>query len=1572
MKKNLLNFLFFCFLLNFSFAQNLISPSDISFTKANKTVIETEKRGIPSSVYYFEEGNFTKNGNSYIIKLSAETYFTCFGVAWEASNPNIPAGNFKISYFNETKLGSKEFGKEKNGEGENIPEETPTGLYWSELFFSYDETARKEIYLTITAPEGVSINKIRLDLMDLSNDVDPKNGKEVVEFVDKAVACPEVPTFIQRSAWCGTYTACTNATYAPTVINATHTVIHHGASPDTYTDGYAVVRSYWNYHVNSLGWSDIGYNYLIDKFGNLFIGRKNANYLTSDVRGSHAGNSNAKSIGVNFLGNGDVTQPTTAQLNKLYTLLAWWYKRKALDPLSSADIILQSGGNGIKSRICGHKDVNIGGTACPGTTIYGLLGTIRTQTASIINACVTPPVSTVASNLNRTVAACPTNTVNFSWTNSGTGWYIQVSTSSNFSSPFIKYVSGLTTFTGPTGFVLQSDGTTPLSLVSGQTYYWRIWDNTSFKVGSSFSLTASPATPGLISGNASACSGTTATYSIAAVPGASSYTWSVPSGSSIISGQGTTSISVSVGSTAGNISVSATNSCGTSALKTLAFSPFFSTSQPGTISGTASICSGSSTTYSISAVSGATSYIWTVPAGYTVNSGQGTTSVSITGGTSSGSISVSSANTCGTSSPKTKAITISTGPAQPGTISGLATICSGATSSYSISAVSGALSYTWTVPLGYTINSGQGTTAISVTGGTASGSISVSATSACGTSSPKTKAITISTGPAQPGTISGSATICSGATSSYSISAVSGALSYTWTVPLGYTINSGQGTTSISVTGGTASGSISVSATSACGTGAVRTKAITISTGPSQPGTISGLSSVCSGLVSSYSVTAVTGATSYTWTVPSGYTITAGQGTNSITITAGSVAGNISVTATSACGTSTVRTKAISISALPPQPGTISGLATICSGASTTYSITAISGVTTYNWTVPSGSTITSGQGTNSITITAGSVAGNVSVSATNSCGTSNLRTKAITISTSPAQPGTITGLTTICSGVSTTYSISAVSGATTYTWTVPSGSTITAGQETTSVTVTAGSTSGDVSVSASNTCGTSAVQTLAISATTCGDVTKPLTAVTNPNWVKQDFTATFTDSDELGGSGLKYKFYQVTDLNGTERRANSTFGFFNDNFNSLHADWTSISGSWAVANGVLTQSDEVNANSNLYAAVNQTSGNQYLYAWKMKISGAGTNRRAGLHFFCEDATQSNRLNSYMVYFRADGNTAQIYEYLNNVMYLRAEVPCTVNAGVQYDYKVILNTVDGEINVYQNNVLVVSWTDTTPLTLGNQVSLRTGECSVEYDDFRVFKSRTSSVTVTAGNALTNELRYQNATATTPTGQIVSITSDVAKNISLESSSNVNLDFYGPYIVAEVRDGLGADISTQTSTTTVSGNWPTTTDPNNTVTGYSYAIGTAPGTNNIVNWTPVGTSTSFTKTGLSLTVGTTYYISERSVNLAGIQSSIKSSNGFTVVSGLMPNDNVENQLAKNVNLVLYPNPSNSILNVDGIELGTSVRIIAVSGEVMIEKTLVDDKIIDVSDLNAGIYFVSTIINGNQIFERFIKE
>ncbi len=81
---------------------------------------------------------------------------------------------------------------------------------------------------------------------------------------------------------------------------------------------------------------------------------------------------------------------------------------------------------------------------------------------------------------------------------------------------------------------------------------------------------SSPGIPGVITGTSYVCSATSQTYSVAAVPNASLYTWSAPTGSVITSGQGTNSIIVTIGSNPGNISVVATNNCGSSAADTLA------------------------------------------------------------------------------------------------------------------------------------------------------------------------------------------------------------------------------------------------------------------------------------------------------------------------------------------------------------------------------------------------------------------------------------------------------------------------------------------------------------------------------------------------------------------------------------------------------------------------------------------------------------------------------------------------------------------------------------------------------------------------------------------------------------------------------------------------------------------------------------------------------------------------------------------------------------------------------------------------------------------------------------------
>lgn len=173
-------------------------------------------------------------------------------------------------------------------------------------------------------------------------------------------------------------------------------------------------------------------------------------------------------------------------------------------------------------------------------------------------------------------------------------------------------------------------------------------------------------------------------------------------------------------------------------------------------------------------------------------------------------------------------------PAQPGAISGELVPQPSTTEIYSIVAVAGATNYTWTVPSGWTIVSGQGTTAITVTTGNVGddGLITVSADNSCGSSTPREITVSIATCtlPAQPGSIAGTLFVSASSSETYSISPVAGAISYTWSVPTGWTINSGQGTTSITVTTGTAgqNGSVTVVAENACGSSPSRSVAVTI------------------------------------------------------------------------------------------------------------------------------------------------------------------------------------------------------------------------------------------------------------------------------------------------------------------------------------------------------------------------------------------------------------------------------------------------------------------------------------------------------------------------------------------------------------------------------------------------------------------------------------------------------------------------------------------------------------------------------------------------------------------------
>ena len=244
-----------------------------------------------------------------------------------------------------------------------------------------------------------------------------------------------------------------------------------------------------------------------------------------------------------------------------------------------------------------------------------------------------------------------------------------------------------------------------------------------------------------------------------------------------------------------------------------------------------------------------------------------------------------------------------------------------------------------------------------------------------------------SNAPATPGSVTGSTTPCQNATGvSYSVSSVPGATSYSWTVPSGATVASGQGTTSITVNFGTVNGNVCVTAGNACGTSSASCAAITLSAIPSQPSVITGTTPVCAGNSGvAYSVSNV-GGTTYTWTYSgTGYTQATGGTTNSITanFSGAATSGTLTVTPSNACGSGTARTLAVTVNAPPttasagsditpacgvsiatlagntPSVGSgtwsvVSGTATITTPSSPTSGVTglAVPGTATLRWTI--------------------------------------------------------------------------------------------------------------------------------------------------------------------------------------------------------------------------------------------------------------------------------------------------------------------------------------------------------------------------------------------------------------------------------------------------------------------------------------------------------------------------------------------------------------------------------------------------------------------------------------------
>ncbi len=266
--------------------------------------------------------------------------------------------------------------------------------------------------------------------------------------------------------------------------------------------------------------------------------------------------------------------------------------------------------------------------------------------------------------------------------------------------------------------------------------------------------------------------------------------------------------------------------------------------------------------------------------------------------------------------------------------------------------------------------------------------------------------------PPAPVGLTGPTEVCQGQQGViFTVPPVANATTYTWNLPAGASILSGQGTNTITVTfapdAQTGTVEIKVSGGNACQTGTESAPyQFTVNPLPSPAGEIDGVPSLCEGKAATltYSVPPISNAIDYVWTVPTGATITSGNGTNTITVSfpANASSGNITVYGKNSCGNGIESSLYVEVKPIPVDAAAINAPDSLCAGDLVTLSVPSITYADLYVWTLEDGSVSTIPVNTVTRTIAGGTGIATFEVYGANACGVGAPATKVIKVNPAP------------------------------------------------------------------------------------------------------------------------------------------------------------------------------------------------------------------------------------------------------------------------------------------------------------------------------------------------------------------------------------------------------------------------------------------------------------------------------------------------------------------------------------------------------------------------------------------
>jgi N-acetylmuramoyl-L-alanine amidase-like protein len=316
--------------------------------------------------------------------ICAPIRFTAIALTWNQSGggtigASIQAGWDLRHWGPDLAAGSAGDGPDR-GSPDSLTGRTGTDLVW----VGAAECARIEL----TLPGNAEVSDMRALFINTEGTAEggaprPERGfgARALLGVMSAEAMTRQPGIITRAMWgakeryrnCGPY-------YSPRVKMA---FVHHTANANSYSRSQSagIMRAIYWYHTKGLGWCDIAYNFLVDKYGQVFEGRYGG--MTKPVQPGATKGFNTGSVAVSAIGNYQIARPTSALIRSIERVLAWRLDWAHVDPSASVWMMSRGStgnkyppGQWVRFRtIAGHR--NAGYTSCPGKYLYAHMATIR-------------------------------------------------------------------------------------------------------------------------------------------------------------------------------------------------------------------------------------------------------------------------------------------------------------------------------------------------------------------------------------------------------------------------------------------------------------------------------------------------------------------------------------------------------------------------------------------------------------------------------------------------------------------------------------------------------------------------------------------------------------------------------------------------------------------------------------------------------------------------------------------------------------------------------------------------------------------------------------------------------------------------------------------------------------------------------------------------------------------------------------------------------------------------------------------------------------------------------------------